>query len=58
VIHFRSSIPTARMLAPFYTFMHHVDPAVDNYFKRLVRDHVHYKEEVYCKASQVRRPPQ
>eukprot|EP00904_Undaria_pinnatifida_P005051 jgi/Undpi1/1676/HiC_scaffold_11.g05066.m1 len=51
VIHWRSH--DARLLAPFYTFVLHTDEVADRYYKRLMRDLVHYPEEVYCKASQV-----
>lgn len=51
VIHWRAH--EARLLAPFYTFVMHADEAADRYYKRLIRDLVHYPEEVYCKASQV-----
>ena len=53
MIHWRSH--DARLLAPFYTFVLHTDEVADRYYKRLMRDLVHYPEEVYCKASQVQR---
>lgn len=43
----------ARLLAPFYAFVLHADEVADRYYKRLMRDKMHYPEEVYCKASQV-----
>lgn len=52
MIHWRPK--QARLLAPFYTLVFHADEASDHYHKRLMRDMMHYPEEVYCKASQVR----
>ncbi|CAM9689493.1 unnamed protein product [Pylaiella littoralis] len=51
VIHWRAK--EARLLAPFYTFVLHGDEVADRYHKRLLRDLLHYPEEVYCKASQI-----
>lgn len=52
VIHWRSH--EARLLAPFYSFVLHTDEVAERYYKRLLRDLVHFPEEVYCKASQVK----
>ena len=52
LIHWRAR--EARLLAPFYAFVLHADEVSDRYHKRLLRDLMHYPEEVYCKASQVR----
>jgi hypothetical protein len=35
-----------RVLAHFYTFEHFMDPVLDNYIKRFVRDFIHYRDEV------------
>ncbi|CAM9179038.1 unnamed protein product [Laminaria digitata] len=51
VIHWRSQ--DARLLAPFYSLVLHTDEVADRYYKRLMRDLMHYPEQVYCKASQV-----
>lgn len=51
LIHWRAK--EARLLAPFYAFVLHADEVADRYHKRLLRDLMHYPEEVYCKASQV-----
>lgn len=52
VIHFISK-PGAgyRLLEHFYTFIHLQDDAVDRYYKRFVRDYVHYIDEIFCKAA-------
>ncbi|CAM9636935.1 unnamed protein product [Ectocarpus fasciculatus] len=51
VIHWRAK--ESRLLAPFYAFVLHADEVSDQYHKRLLRDLMHYPEEVYCKASQI-----
>lgn len=51
VIHWRSK--GARLLTPFYGFVLHADEVAQRYYSRLIRDNMHYPEEVYCKASQV-----
>ncbi|CAM9689735.1 unnamed protein product [Pylaiella littoralis] len=51
VLHWRAK--EARLLAPFYTFVLHGDEVSDRYHKRLMRDLLHYPEEVFCKASQI-----
>ena len=52
VIHFVSQ-PGAgfRLLEHFYTFIHFEDPAMDRYYKRFVRDFVHYTDAIFCKAA-------
>lgn len=51
IIHWRTH--EARLLAPFYSVVLHADELAQNYYGRLMRDLVHYPEEVYCKASQI-----
>lgn len=52
VIHFVSK-PGAgyRLLEHFYTYLHFQDARMDRYFKRFVRDFVHYQDEIFCKAA-------
>lgn len=35
-----------RVLIHFYAYEHFMDPALDNYIKRIVRDYIHYRDEV------------
>lgn len=51
VIHWQNK--NARLLSPFYAFVLHADETAERYYARLMRDLMHYPEEVYCKASQV-----
>lgn len=36
----------ARVLAHFYTFEHFMEPDLDKYVKRFVRNYIHYRDEV------------
>ena len=40
-----------RLLQHFYTFLHMEDPAMDRFYKRFVRDYVHYLPDIFCKAA-------
>ena len=52
VIHFVSSPGDGfRLLEHFYTFIHFEDPHMDRYYKRFVRDFVHYTDLMFCKAA-------
>jgi hypothetical protein len=42
-----------RLLNHFYTFMFFTDPVTDNYYKRFVRDFLHYKDLIYCAAGKI-----
>jgi uncharacterized protein YdaT len=42
-----------RLLQHFYTFIHFTDVKIDNYYKRFVRDFLHYNDDVYCAAGKV-----
>lgn len=52
VVHFESNPLTGfRLLEHFYTFIHFQDPFMDRYYKRFVRDFVHYTDTIFCKAA-------
>jgi GDP-fucose protein O-fucosyltransferase len=51
LIHWRAK--ECRLLTHFYTCIRHTDKAVDNYHKRLIRDIMHYRDEMFCKANQI-----
>jgi hypothetical protein len=52
VIHFISKPGEGfRLLEHFYTFIHFEDEAMDRYYKRFVRDFVHYTDTIFCKAA-------
>jgi hypothetical protein len=52
IVHFVSK-PGAgyRLLEHFYTYLHFQDAHMDRFFKRFVRDFVHYQDEIFCKAA-------
>jgi hypothetical protein len=40
-------------LTHFYSFVHFTDPKIDNYFKRFIRDFLHYNDQIYCAAGKI-----
>jgi GDP-fucose protein O-fucosyltransferase len=42
-----------RLLNHFYSFLFFTDPVVDNFYKRFVRDFLHYKDSLYCAAGKI-----
>jgi hypothetical protein len=42
-----------RLLNHFYTFLFFTDPVTDNFYKRFVRDFLHYKDQIYCAAGKI-----
>mmetsp|Transcript_24579 Transcript_24579/g.35733 ORF Transcript_24579/g.35733 Transcript_24579/m.35733 type:complete len:552 (+) Transcript_24579:121-1776(+) len=53
LIHFRTSENVFRILNHFYSFVHFTDPAIGNFYKRLIRDHIHYHDSIFCAASKI-----
>jgi len=52
VVHFISKPGLGyRLLEHFYTFIHFEDIEMDKYYKRFVRDYVHYIDTIFCTAS-------
>ena len=52
VIHFISKPGLGyRLLEHFYTYIHFEDPFMERFFKRFVRDYVHYIDVIFCKAA-------
>ena len=41
------------MLSHFYGFLLFTNPVIDNYFKRFVRDFLHYTDSIYCAAGKI-----
>lgn len=50
LIHWNAGSHEHRLLNHFYSFMYFTDPKMDNYYKRFVRDYLHYKDNIYCAA--------
>ena len=53
LIHFQAGEKHHRLLTHFYDFVHFTDPAVDNHYKRFVRDFLHYNDQIYCVAGKI-----
>ena len=53
VLHFDSFDKAHRLLAHFYNYVYFTDAAVDNYFKRFVRDYLHYSAAIFCAAGKI-----
>jgi len=53
LVHFKAADKDLRLLTHFYAMIHFTDPAVDNYFKRFVRDFLHYHDNIFCAAGKI-----
>jgi hypothetical protein len=53
LIHWDASGKEFRLLNHFYAFIYFTDSAIDNYYKRFVRDFLHYKDQIYCAAGKI-----
>jgi GDP-fucose protein O-fucosyltransferase len=53
LLHFNAEHKDLRLLAHFYSMIYFTDPAIDNYFKRFVRDFLHYHDTIYCAAGKI-----
>ena len=42
-----------RILTHFYTYIFFADPHVDRIYKRIVRDRLHYHDDIFCAAGRV-----
>ena len=41
------------MLGHFYGFIHFTNPKIDNFYKRFVRDFLHYQDSIFCAAGKI-----
>ncbi|KAL3788358.1 hypothetical protein HJC23_009164 [Cyclotella cryptica] len=53
LLYIQAGKPATRMLAHFYGYIHFTDPSYDNYFRRYVRDLLHYRHEIFCAAGKI-----
>lgn len=53
LIHFQASHRDYRLLNHFYGFLLFTNPQIDHFYKRFVRDFLHYKDEVFCAAGKI-----
>eukprot|EP00554_Chaetoceros_debilis_P012580 CAMPEP_0194115626 /NCGR_PEP_ID=MMETSP0150-20130528/24183_1 /TAXON_ID=122233 /ORGANISM="Chaetoceros debilis, Strain MM31A-1" /LENGTH=591 /DNA_ID=CAMNT_0038806157 /DNA_START=97 /DNA_END=1868 /DNA_ORIENTATION=- len=42
-----------RIMAHYYGYMYFTNTAIFNYYKRFVRDFMHYHDEIYCAAGKI-----
>lgn len=52
-IHWDSAHLEYRLINHFYAFLHFTNSTIDNHYKRLVRDTLHYRDEVFCTAGKI-----
>ena len=53
LLHFDAAHRERRILAHFYSMIHFTNPATDHYYKRFVRDFLHYHDTIYCAAGKI-----
>ena len=53
VIYFYGRYDTHRMLTHFYTYLYWEDPHIEQIYKRIVRDRLHYHDDIFCGAGRV-----
>ena len=53
LVHWKSEDFQYRLLNHFYSFVYFTNPVHDNFYKRLVRDYLHYKDDLYCAAGKI-----
>jgi hypothetical protein len=53
LLHFKTKDGATRLLVHFYAFMLFTNPFHDHYFKRFVRDFLHYQDRIYCAAGKI-----
>lgn len=52
LIHFKNK-KGWRIMSHFYGYMYFTNTAIFNYYKRFVRDFLHYRDEIYCAAGKI-----
>ena len=53
LVHFHAGEKYHRLLNHFYTFLFFSDVKIDHYYKRFVRDFLHYPDSIFCAAGRV-----
>ena len=53
LIHFQGGEKTHRLLNHFYSYLYFVDEKIDHYYKRFVRDFMHYGDNIFCTAGKI-----
>ena len=52
-IHFSGRINSNRLLTHYYTFLYWEDPHIERIYNRIVRDRLHYHDDIFCGAGRV-----
>jgi hypothetical protein len=53
LLHFSTSDRDHRLLLHFYTFLVFTNPKYDNFYKRFIRDFMHYQDPIFCAAGKI-----
>jgi GDP-fucose protein O-fucosyltransferase len=53
LLHFKADQKEYRLLTHFYNMIHFTNPVYDHYYKRFVRDFLHYHDAIYCAAGKI-----
>ena len=52
-LHLPAQVKEYRLLTHFYNMLYFAEPKTANYFKRFVRDHLHYNDVISCAAGKI-----
>lgn len=53
ILHFPAGNKEFRLLTHFYNMLFFSDPVESHYYKRFVRDYLHYHDAIYCAAGKI-----
>ena len=53
LLYIQAGTKETRMLAHFYGYILFTDVSIGNFFKRYIRDLVHYRDEIFCAAGKI-----
>jgi len=53
LLYIQGGKPPTRMLAHYYGYLHFTDISIGNYYKRYIRDLLHFRHEIFCAAGKI-----
>lgn len=53
LLYIQAAKPPTRMLSHYYGYLHFTDVAEGNYYKRYIRDLLHFRHEIFCAAGKI-----
>eukprot|EP00977_Amphora_coffeiformis_P021218 scaffold9062_cov154-Amphora_coffeaeformis.AAC.4 len=53
ILHFPAGQKDFRLLSHFYNYVFFSDPVESHYYKRFVRDYLHYHDSIFCAAGKI-----